>query len=78
MKISELRKAGDTLGRPGMAELAQDFIRDYDGSNKGVMELCGKLSVIAKMSTCDDYWNEQVNRGASKAEFKVELINSKE
>jgi len=78
MKIKELRSAGKVLGRSGMAEMAQDLIEECSDSYKGVMELCGKLSVIAKMATCDDYWSEQVNRGISKAEFKIELIDSKE
>ena len=70
MKITELRSIGDKLGREGMSILAQGCINEYDGSYKGVMELCGKLSVIAKMATCDEYWNEQVNRGIYKLEFK--------
>lgn len=74
MKISELRKAGDILYRDGMAEMAIHEITQFDGSYKGVMELCGKLSVIAKMATCDEYWNEQVNRGADRQEFEVEKI----
>ena len=74
MKISELRVVGCKLGRVGMAKMAQDCIEHYDGSYKGVMELCGKLSVIAKMATCDDYWEEQVSRGVRKAEFKAEII----
>lgn len=76
MKIAELRKAGGILYRDGMAEMAMHEVSQFDGSYKGVMELCGKLSVIAKMATCDDYWNEQVLRGIQKQEFEAEkLIN---
>tara|TARA_R110000850_G_scaffold269444_1_gene401624 strand:- start:57 stop:293 length:237 start_codon:yes stop_codon:yes gene_type:complete len=78
MNIKELRVVGDAIGREGMAKMAQEFIKECRGSYKETMELCGKLSLIAKMATCDDYWNEQVNRGISKAEFKIELIDSKE
>ena len=70
--IAELRLVGDKIGREGMAMMAQEFLGVYDGSYKGVMELCGKLSVIAKMATCDDYWDEQVARGIKRAEFRVE------
>lgn len=72
--IKELRAIGDKIGREGMSEVAQQFIEEYDGSYKGVMELCGKLSVIAKMATCDEYWDEQVNRGISRAETTIERI----
>jgi hypothetical protein len=78
MKIKELRVAGDAIGRAGMSEMAFEFIEECSGSYKEVMELCGKLSTIAKMATCDDYWSEQVNRGIRKAEFKIELIDIKE
>ncbi|WP_428613390.1 hypothetical protein [Pseudoalteromonas sp.] len=74
MKISELRKCGAIINRQGMSKMAMDAVDEFDGSYKGVMELCGKLSVIAKMATCDDYWNEQVSRGVHKQEFKVDEI----
>lgn len=78
MKISDLRKIGSELGRVGMSEMALDCVKSFDGSYKGVMKLCGELSVIAKMSTCDQYWEEQVLRGKYKinevCEFKLEKI----
>lgn len=74
MKISELRKCGEVISRQGMSEMAIDAVNEFDGSYKGVMELCGKLSVIAKMATCDDYWSEQVDRGIYKQEFEVEKV----
>jgi hypothetical protein len=74
MKIAELRKCGAIINRQGMSQMAIDAIEDFDGSYKGVMELCGKLSVIAKMASCDNYWSEQVSRGVRKQEFKVEEI----
>jgi hypothetical protein len=74
MRIAELRKAGDILYRDGMAEMAMKEISNFDGSYKGAMELCGKLSVIAKMATCDDYWSEQVNRGQYKQEFEAKRV----
>ena len=70
--IAELRLVGEKIGRQGMSEMAQEFIKDYDGSYKGVMELCGKMSLIAKMATCDTYWCEQVERGIQNAEFRIE------
>ena len=74
IKIKELREVGDKLGREGMSQMAQEFISEYDGSYKGAMKLCGQLSVIAKMSTCDCYWEEQVDKGIFNAEHKIELI----
>lgn len=66
MKIEDLRKIGENIGREGMSHMAIDCIADCDGSYKNAMELAGKLSVIAKMATCDDYWHEQVLRGEHK------------
>ncbi len=74
MKISTLRKAGDELGRAGMSCLALEYVAKCDGSYKGVMRLCGQLSVIAKMATCDTYWDEKTSDGIRDAEFKVEVI----
>ncbi len=74
MKISKLRIIGDVIGRVGMSELALRFVEECDGSYKGVMELCGKLSVVSKMATCDEYWLEQVRRGEERATWKVETL----
>lgn len=72
MKIAELRKAAyEKLGREGVSKMALEFVNECDGSYKGVMELAGKLSVIAKMATFDEYWGEQVGRGEQKAFGKV-------
>ncbi len=75
MNIKELRKIGDKIGRAGMGDLARKAIEEYDGSYKQALELCGKLEVIARMSTCDHYWNEQVTRGKLKMEDAIENIN---
>ena len=72
MKIAELREYGYKVGRQGLALEAQKAVNEYDGSYKGVMELCGKLSLLAKASTCDEYWHEQVKRGERKQEFEIE------
>lgn len=74
MKITDLRKAGAIINRQGMSQEAIKAVNEFDGSYKGEMELCGKLSVIAKMATCDDYWSEQVQRGIYNQEFEVEKI----
>ena len=67
-KIDKLRKLASRseVGRAGVSEEAIKSISDFDGSYKGAMELCGKLTVLADMSTFDDYWLEQVNRGIAK------------
>lgn len=70
IKISKLRDAGKKLGREGVSELALKYVGECDGSYKGVMELCGKMSVLARAATFDDYWSEQVFRGKIKAEIK--------
>lgn len=74
MKIAKLREAGSILYRDGLAEMAMHEVSQFDGSYKGAMELCGKLSVIAKMATFDGYWEEQVNRGILKQEFEAEKV----
>jgi hypothetical protein len=74
MKISTLRKAGVELGREGMSLLAIEYVNKFDGSYKGVMRLCGQLSVIAKMATCDQYWDEKTSDGIRDAELKVEIV----
>jgi hypothetical protein len=70
--IAELRLVGEKLGREGMALMAREFIEQSEGSYKDIMELCGKLSVMARMATCDDYWEGQVSRGIQRAEIRVE------
>ena len=70
--IGELRLVGDKIGREGMALMAQKFIAEYDGSYKGAMKLCGELSIVAKMATCDSYWEEKVHDGIRSAVFIVE------
>lgn len=72
MKIAELRKYGIKVNRKGMSKAAIEAVNNFDGSYKGVMQLCGELSLIAKAATCDDYWLEQVQRGERKMEFKIE------
>ena len=72
MKAQQLTKVARKIGREGVSLLAQQFIQEYDGSYKGAMQLAGKLSVIAKMSTFDDYWHEQVNRGEQTAFMRIE------
>ena len=70
--IAELRLVGDKIGREGMSLMAQKFISEYDGSYKGVMRLCGQLSIVAKMATCDCCWEEKVHDGVRDAVFVVE------
>ena len=70
--IADLREAGSALGREGISMLVKARVAECDGSYKNLMQLCGELSVIAKMATCDDYWSEQVNRGVDRAECIVE------
>jgi len=65
-KIAKLRELANHIGREGVSIEAIKAVKDFDGSYKGVMELAGKLTVIADMSTFDDYWQEQVNRGVYK------------
>lgn len=68
MKISELREIGFKLGREGLSKAAIELIENFDGSYKGAIELCGKLSVIAKASSFDTYWHEKAKRGEISAE----------
>lgn len=65
-KIAKLRELGDTLGREGVSLQVIAAIKGWDGSYKGAMELCGKLTLWADVATFDDYWQEQVQRGIEK------------
>lgn len=77
MNIKDLRDYGSKVGREGLALAAQEAVSNCDGSYKGVMELCGKLSILAKSATFDDYWHEQVDRGVYRQEAKIEGEMSK-
>lgn len=74
MKIKELRKIGEKLGRDGLSIAAIDLINNFDGSLKGAIQLCGQLSVIAKACSYDEYWSEQVSRGERKAENLLSML----
>lgn len=76
--IEQLRQLAEKLGRKGVAEEAIKAMHDCGGSYKEIMELAGKLSAIAKMSTFDEYWQEQVNRGIYKMNDRVEILQRKE
>ena len=65
--IKELRAVGERIGREGMSVLAQYYIAQYDGSYKGAMRLSGQLSMVAKMATCDGYWDEKTQGGYHSA-----------
>jgi hypothetical protein len=73
-KIAKARKLGEKLGRAGVSFNVTKAIREFDGTHKGAMELCGKLTLWADVSTFDDYWQEQVQRGLSKEEAKAENL----
>ena len=73
MKIKELREIGDKLGLKGMADAANEFVENCDGTAESIMELCGNLSVLAKCATCDAYWSEQVCRGEKIAGVVLDL-----
>ncbi len=78
-KIAKARKLGRLLGREGISLEVQKCIAEYDGSYKGAMELCGKMILWADASTFDLYWEEQVQRGLSKAEsVGLQIMSSNE
>jgi hypothetical protein len=78
VKIATLRKLGDKIGRAGVSEMAIEMVGECDCSYKGIMKLCGQLSVIAKVATFDEYWNEKTMGGVYSAEEKclIELENN--
>ena len=65
MKIKEIRKAGDKLGRVGLAERALEIAKEMvaDGSYKRAIRGAGQLKVIAQACTFDDYWQEKSDSG---------------
>jgi len=74
LKISKLRELGDSLSREGVSLQVIEAINGFDGSYKGAMKLCGKLTLWADVSTFDDYWQEQVQRGLWEEENKAYFL----
>lgn len=74
MKIQELRKLANSIGREGLSLAAIEMVEQFDGSYKGAIELCGKLSVIARACSFDSYWQEKVDKGERSAEYLLELL----
>ena len=63
-RSKRLRAMGDKLGREGMSERVIAAVREFDGKSlKGAMILAGRLKAITQMAKCDDYWDEQVEKG---------------
>lgn len=62
-KIKDARVAGQLIGRAGLSQRVIQAVNDFDGSYKGAMQLAGRLSVIADMSTFDSYWEEKTYKG---------------
>lgn len=58
-----LRNEGGRLGRSGMSERIISIISGFDGSYKDAMRVAGAIKAIAIAAKCDDYWDEQVQRG---------------
>lgn len=61
--IHKARELATTLKRGGVSEQVIKAVKEFDGSYKGAMQLCGKLVFWADASTFDDYWQEQVQKG---------------
>ena len=70
-KIKKARQLGEELGRESVSLEVIKAIEEFDGSYKGSMELAGKLVLWADVATFDSYWQEQVQRGLSKAENRA-------
>jgi len=70
MKISELRKLGEKLGREGLAVLALEIAKEIaeDGSYKGAIHGAGKMQAIVKACTFDEYWGEKATGGVYSGE----------
>ena len=78
-KIAKARKLGKHLGCEGVSLNVIKAIDEFDGSYKGAMELCGKLMFWADVSTFDEHWQEQVQRGLGKEmEKKLHSLSIKE
>lgn len=62
----QLREQGKKLGREGMSQRVIHLIDDFvetGGGYKDAMILAGRLKAIAQAAKCDEYWDEQVNKG---------------
>jgi hypothetical protein len=64
ISTTKKRKAGEMLGRDGIAQriivLANDIA---GGSYKNAMEKAGQIAELVSAARYDEYWTEKVNRG---------------
>ena len=78
IKIAKAREAGNILGREGLSKRVIELVNEFDGSYKGAIMLAGKLSVIAKACTFDDYWHQKARMGEVSESYKLWEIIEKE
>lgn len=75
MKISDKRKAGEILGRGGIAQriitLANDIAK---GNYKNAMEKGARISELIDAATYDSYWTEKASKGKRDEQFEFELL----
>jgi len=76
VKIKDIRKAGDKLGRAGLAKRALEIAREMvaDGSYKRAIKGAGQLKVIAQACTFDDYWQEKSDSGEYSEHGKMKSV----
>ena len=77
MKIAKAREAAEILGREGLSQRVIFLVNEFDGSYKGAINLAGRLSVIAKACTFDDYWHQKARMGeVSESDKLLDVIEN--
>ncbi|TXH71328.1 MAG: hypothetical protein E6Q83_03755 [Thiothrix sp.] len=77
MSIKQKRETEKILGRKGIAKrihnLAYEIIKA--SSYQEVMELAGRISVLADTASYDSYWSEKVSNGKFKECGNIDCYN---
>ena len=75
MKIKEIKKVGEILGREELAKRALEIAKEIieDGSYKRAIKGAGQLKVIAAACQYDEYWSEKVSNGIYSEEGYITI-----
>lgn len=76
MYIKELRQCGKDMGRERLAQRALEIAREIveADSYKEAIIGAGRMLVIAKACSYDDYWGEKANIGEYNEYGKIDYL----
>jgi hypothetical protein len=77
MKIHDKRKAGEILGRSGIAERILNIMRNgAQRSYKDAIHAAGQISVLVQSCSYDMYWDEKARGGINYEQQRFECLIS--